>query len=60
MHIFDLYYATVLGFQFHPANPAQARLTHAQCADIALEACLLRDKYVNYLLAREASNAGNE
>ncbi|AXH75648.1 MAG: hypothetical protein [Microviridae sp.] len=52
MHVFDIYYTNILGFQYHPANPAHSRLTHEECAEIALKACLLREHYIARLEAK--------
>lgn len=34
-HIWAMMYATVVGFQFHPRNPPQERMTLVEAAQIA-------------------------
>lgn len=31
----DMYFASVLGLQFHPANPPESRMSPEECAQVA-------------------------
>lgn len=35
MDTFDLYFASVVSFQYHPANPAHARMSLEDCMWVA-------------------------
>ena len=39
---FDMYFASIVSFQFHPANPAATRLTLDDCATIAIQMMQVR------------------
>lgn len=45
----DIYFANVLGIQYHPANPAHSRMSVADCARVADLALHERDKRCLYL-----------
>lgn len=38
----DMYFASVLGLQFHPANPPATRMSPAECARVADDALVQR------------------
>lgn len=40
----DMYFANVLGIQYHPANPVNGRLSIKECALVADMALAERDK----------------
>lgn len=42
---FDMYFASITSFQYHPANPAAQRLTLDECATIAVQMMAVR-RYV--------------
>lgn len=42
-YTFDMYFASIVSFQYHPANPAATRLSLHECADIALEMLKIRE-----------------
>ena len=39
---FDMYFASITSFQYHPANPAAQRLTLDECATIAVQMMQVR------------------
>jgi len=41
-HVFDMYFASIASFQYHPANPAATRLTLDECARIAIQMLAVR------------------
>ena len=41
-HVFDMYFASITSFQYHPANPPESRKSLAECAGIALDMIALR------------------
>lgn len=51
MHPFDLYFATLLGWIYHPGNGSRdfERMTPEQAAELALEACRMRQRYIDRL-----------
>jgi len=40
----DLYFSSILAFQYHPANPAESRMTVAECYEVAAAAVAYRNK----------------
>lgn len=39
---FDMYFASIVSFQYHPANPSATRLTLYECAAIAIQMMQVR------------------
>jgi len=35
--IFAMYFSGIVAFQYHPRNPPQARMTMAECLDVAAQ-----------------------
>ena len=42
-YVFDMYFASITSFQYHPANPVDTRLSLHECADIALKMIAIRN-----------------
>lgn len=48
MHPFDIYFASIVGFQFHPGAARQGHepLTLRECAEIAAQCVVLREEFL--------------
>lgn len=46
MHPFDLYFATIVGFQYHPGAGVRehARMSLRECAEIAAQCVVIREE----------------
>ncbi|WNK14643.1 MAG: hypothetical protein [Microvirus sp.] len=44
MHTFDLYFSSIVAFQYHPANPATSRISLEECAAVALQCIAIRNR----------------
>lgn len=51
--IFAMYFGQVTGIQYHPANPADSRMTLEECADVAIEMMQIHRKLWSEQYKRE-------
>lgn len=42
--VFDLYFASIVSLQYHPANPPDKRMSLQECAEVAMRMCMLRNE----------------
>lgn len=42
-YAFDMYFASITSFQYHPANPVDTRMSLEACAALAIEMMILRN-----------------
>lgn len=46
METFDLYFSSIVAFQYHPANPAASRMSLEDCAEVAARCMDIREDHI--------------